>query len=273
MSTRQQSRKQPGLFILFILSVVLVALSGCSSADTSYTVAFEANGGTAVAAVITTSIDVMPLSAKAGWTLDGWYVSADLTGESVIFPFSVDKDLTLYAKWHQGSAGTSYTVTFDVAGGNSVLAITNTVLETCPNTWKNNYTFQGWYLSSGFSGSAVTFPYTVSSNQTLYAKWQRTHFTVTVLASFYNSPSGYCYVYLSESATKDIILQYDNALNSSGCYSFVFHDILINSLVIEVYLYDKNSRYIGFYTTPVPAVPEQGDLTLTISDDGACSWQ
>ncbi|MBR2349424.1 MAG: InlB B-repeat-containing protein [Clostridia bacterium] len=45
-------------------------------------------------------------------------------------------------------------------------------VEPIPNaSYKSGYDFAGWYLTSDFSGSPITFPYTFTHNTTLYAKW------------------------------------------------------------------------------------------------------
>ncbi len=38
-------------------------------------------------------------------------------------------------------------------------------------TYKPGYEFAGWYLSSDYSGSRLTFPHTFTRNTTIYAKW------------------------------------------------------------------------------------------------------
>lgn len=39
------------------------------------------------------------------------------------------------------------------------------------NNYKVGYRFEGWYLTSDFSGTPISFPYTFVRNTTLYAKW------------------------------------------------------------------------------------------------------
>lgn len=44
-------------------------------------------------------------------------------------------------------------------------------IPTPDKAYKPGYNFEGWFLTSNFEGSRVTFPYTISRNTTLYAKW------------------------------------------------------------------------------------------------------
>lgn len=67
-----------------------------------------------------------------------------------------------------------YDVTFKVRGGSAVA--TQTVDEggsiaTEPQTTKQGYTFLGWY-ETPISQNKVTFPYKITGDTTLYAKWQ-----------------------------------------------------------------------------------------------------
>jgi len=75
-----------------------------------------------------------------------------------------------------GSGKGTYQVTFNSQGGSSVAKMTfkkgeSCVIETSPVSIRAGYTFSGWFANKQFTGSAVSFPYTVTANITLYAKW------------------------------------------------------------------------------------------------------
>lgn len=72
---------------------------------------------------------------------------------------------------HENNETANYTVTFQTNGGTVVEAFTGQIIEVSPQTTKEGSIFKGWYLTSDFSGSSVTFPFTISENCTLYAKW------------------------------------------------------------------------------------------------------
>lgn len=73
-----------------LLTTVLVACSG-------NTITFEANGGSAVAAVKKT-VAKSPETTRDGYKFEGWYTEKELTNK-VKFPYTPKKSITLYAKW------------------------------------------------------------------------------------------------------------------------------------------------------------------------------
>jgi uncharacterized repeat protein (TIGR02543 family) len=138
----------------------------------SYTISFNANGGTAVPNITQNYNSIIastPSTTRTGYTFAGWYSDSGLTA-TVSFPYTIVTDATLYAKWNIGS---SYTIDFNVNGGTAVSSITqnyNTTITSAPSTTKTGCTFGGWYSDAGLS-TAVSFPYTIITNATLYAKW------------------------------------------------------------------------------------------------------
>ena len=106
-------KKRMGMlvFVLIVCAALGLTLLACDSSEQSgYSVAFEANGGSAVEGLSgVTEVAEAPSSVRTGYTLEGWYLASDLSGEAVTFPLTVTADTTLYAKW---SANT-YTVSFD----------------------------------------------------------------------------------------------------------------------------------------------------------------
>jgi uncharacterized repeat protein (TIGR02543 family) len=78
--------------------------------------------------------------------------------------------------------GSVYTVTYDSKGGSPVVNgsfFSGSTVEAPTAPTKAGYTFAGWSASDG--GSAVTFPYApgVTTNITLYARWNALSYTVT----------------------------------------------------------------------------------------------
>ncbi len=63
------------------------------------------------------------------------------------------------------------TISFETNGGTSVDDQYGTV-ESSPETTKDGEYFWGWYEDSNFSGEAVSFPYTPTSDTTLYARFE-----------------------------------------------------------------------------------------------------
>ena len=130
-----------------------------------YTVFFDVDNGTPVAAVTTSRIEKQPQTTREGYTFEGWYADKNFT-EKVTFPYDVTRAQTLYAKWKKNT----YTVHFETDGGTAVGDMIVSVIERSPSTEKKGYTFEGWYADENFT-EKVTFPYEVTKAQTLYAKW------------------------------------------------------------------------------------------------------
>jgi uncharacterized repeat protein (TIGR02543 family) len=154
-------------------------------------VTFETNGGTAVNSINAASINDLPLTTKDGYSFEGWYSNSALSGNAITFPYTVASNITLYAKWSQNNANT-YTVTFNTNGGTTIQDFVGNNITTSPVTTLTGYTFSGWYTTSDFTGSAVIFPYTVTTNITFYAKWNVSDPAyVTLMTEYYNSLNSY----------------------------------------------------------------------------------
>ena len=135
-----------------------------------YTVHFETNGGTAVSDFIGNEILSAVTPFKEDYTFVGWYLNSDFSGDAVSFPFTLNANITLYARWNK-----NYTVSFNANGGTEVSSIKTGILQEIPFTEKENYEFAGWYENSSLSGEKITVPYTVKQDITLYAKWLPTY--------------------------------------------------------------------------------------------------
>ena len=69
----------------------------------------------------------------------------------------------------------NYTVTYNVANGTAITSESVTQgssIQTAPLSTRTGYTLSGWSTSA--NGSIVKFPYTVTSDITLYAIWTQT---------------------------------------------------------------------------------------------------
>jgi uncharacterized repeat protein (TIGR02543 family) len=66
-----------------------------------------------------------------------------------------------------------YTLTLVYGNGSANGNIVSSgVITSIPTPTYAGHTFLGWYTQSNFSGSAITFPFTISANTTIYAKWE-----------------------------------------------------------------------------------------------------
>lgn len=120
-----------------------------------------------------------PGTNPSGAEFQGWYLDAGLT-QAVTFPYEVTGNVTFYASW---GAATGFTVTFNTMGGDPMPSAVLTVITGISRTevdpqyrpTNGNMEFTGWYrsLSGGeVSGRALTYPYNVTSDITLYAGWR-----------------------------------------------------------------------------------------------------
>ncbi len=152
-----------------------------ATAPVTYTVTFDANGGSGVMSDQTFTEGVaQALTANAftrtDYNFDGWATSAagsvDYTdGQSV----TMTADITLYAVWSE--VPSTYTVTFNANGGSGVMSdqtFTEGVAQalTANAFTRTDYTFDGWALLAAGSvvytnGQSVT----LTENTTLYAVW------------------------------------------------------------------------------------------------------
>lgn len=142
-----------------------------------YEVNFESNGGTKVSTVNTDRIVFSPVTSKNNCEFLGWYETFNFAGNAVSFPYEPKKNTVLYARWNQ-----KYTVHFETNGGTAVSDFIGNEILSAVTPFKEDYTFAGWYLNSDFSGDAVSFPFTLNANITLYAGWNKNH-TVTFNAN------------------------------------------------------------------------------------------
>ena len=164
-------------------NITLDSLLGITSPEDSpvetvkYTVTFDSNGGSAVAAKTVdsgkkASVPVPP--TKAGYVFAGWYLGEELW---VFSEKAVTENITLKAKWN--ATNNDITVTFDSNGGSTVssaiIPASGKIAEPVVPT-KSGYTFDGWYIGE----AKWDFASNVTSDSiTLKAKWKLASYTVS----------------------------------------------------------------------------------------------
>lgn len=148
---------------------------------TTYTVTFDANGGSVTSANSTTTADgklaTLPTPTRNGrYIFKGWYTAAS-GGTQVTLDKVYTENTTIYAQWtYTGSTGggvSRYTVKFDTNGGTTVANKTvtrNAKLAEPTAPTKDGYTFDGWYTDKELT-TAYDFDAKVTKGFTLYAKW------------------------------------------------------------------------------------------------------
>jgi uncharacterized repeat protein (TIGR02543 family) len=165
-----------------------VTLTAQWTALGSFTVTFNANGGTGTMTVQTTNVPTaLTLNAftRAGYSFSGWNTLAVGGGTAyangAIYPFTAN--VTLYAQW---TANPTHTVTYANGGGTGTLPTQSPVAEGASFTVASGatlsragFTFAGWH--DGTNPYAAGSSYTMgTSNVTLTAQWTALpSFTVT----------------------------------------------------------------------------------------------
>ncbi len=154
----------------------MLFLSGCTQ---SYNVGFDTDEGSMVETISVSEGNFViepERSLKEGHDFLGWYTDNNFT---VPYDFSkpVSNNFTLYAKWEINQ----YTISFEENGGSGVEDITLDYLKDIdsPAIQREGYIFDGWYTDNDF---AVTYDFSkqVSSNFTLYAKWDMNQYTINI---------------------------------------------------------------------------------------------
>ena len=187
-------------------------------ADT-YTVSFNANGGTCPTASkevnFNSAYGTLPIPTRTGYGFDGWFTSAQggsaVNADTVM---STASNHTLYAHW----SANSYTVNFNANGGTCPTASKevnfNSAYGTLPIPTRTGYGFDGWFTSAQ-GGSAVNADTVMSTadNHTLYAHWIANTHTVS-----FDANGGTC----SDSSKS---VAYDSAYGelpvpTKDCYNF-----------------------------------------------------
>ena len=174
-------------FVLPFMAIAAFVFSACDSPDgvvdsVSFTVNFDANAGAAEVTGLPdektapdgSSITRPTDPVRTGYTFTGWYENEECGGAAVIWPYTVTKHGTLYAKWEQNQ----YKVTFNgnsASGGTPPAPLTGAViiLPNQDNLIKIGREFAGWNINSSGTGNnyEAGASYTPTANITLYAKW------------------------------------------------------------------------------------------------------
>jgi uncharacterized repeat protein (TIGR02543 family) len=156
------------------------------------TIAYDARSGTTASGGNTSTttgatLTSLATTSRTGYTFSGWFTAT--TGGTQITTSTAHgqtANFTLYAQW---SANT-YTVTYDAntgSGSMSTQSITaGTSFQLSNNAYtKSNFTFDGWYLNSGSTGTRYNSGQSVTlfADQTYFAKWSATPRFITYAAN------------------------------------------------------------------------------------------
>lgn len=177
-----------------------------------------------------------------GMVFLGWYLTSDFSGDAIteISDTQVG-DITLYAKWVQNS----YNISYELNGGTNDSTNPATYnygvgVASIGDATRSHYDFLGWYITSDFSGGAITeISDTETGDITLYAKWGNRYITVT---------------YVLDGGTNATI-------NESKLYSGAY--LVLGEPTKEGFIFDGFYDANGNYVEQIIVDDTSEDITLT----------
>ena len=157
----------------------------------SYTVTYEAAGGSAVEAAKVLNGKTLSKPAdptKAGYEFIGWYEDAEYTKPFAFDATPVTSDITLYARYVEDNYyGSEFTAKMIVDGQETGSVTTkNGKLYDLPTPQKADAEFLGWYVSAYQDAAKLTYKYTdqtLAENVKLYAVFKSEKPVVSVSAN------------------------------------------------------------------------------------------
>ena len=200
-----------------------------------FTVTFDTCGGDKMDSITTSIISSEPIPTRYGYTFLGWYLENTYINK-VTFPYEVTQNITLYAKWEKNT----YNVHFELNGGEGVSDLKVSVINEEPIPTRKGYTFLGWYFESNFINK-VTFPYEVTQNITLYAKWNE---NLPTSISFVVSAEGVLTGVNGISETNNIVI-IPNKVNNIEVKE-IKKELFLNNTYIEKLVIPETVTTLGY---------------------------
>lgn len=197
----------------------------------TYSIAYNANGGTGTTATSTHTYDTAKALtsngfSRTGYTFTGWNTQANGSGTAYSNAQSVKNlttsngsTVTLYAQWSVNN----YTLTFNANGGSvspaSKSLAYGSQYGTLPTPTRNGYTFTGWFTAAS-GGTKVSNTTTMGAgNVTVYAQWAPTNYTITYNLNGGTNPSGVATSYNITSSTITLPTPSRNGYSFGGWYT------------------------------------------------------
>jgi uncharacterized repeat protein (TIGR02543 family) len=201
----------------------------------------------------------LPTPTRSDYTFNGWYIE-ETGGTEVSTDTVFTEDKTVYARW-TANAVNAFTVTFNTNGGNAVSSqkVNSGNKAAKPSDLKRNgYTFGGWYANSACT-TAFNFNGSITSNITIYAKWNSV--TQTKLGDMDGKPG----ISISDALE---IFKY-----LAGMKSKVMKGTNAWSAALITPASQKSGTEITIILIPTAPVlaEDSGDFTYTVSDGTAQS--
>lgn len=178
-----------------------MALRPQSGAEPRFTIQYETDGGTAIAAMQVEEGEKVTSPAnptKDGYEFDGWYADPART-QKVAFPFAADENTVLYAKWTEKKGADSSSGSAADAGNQQntapIVIYNNTT--PSPNNYVPTRPSSGYILpnsaSTYLSASDVSYLSNDDLSRAMNEIWARhgRRFKNNWLQSYFNSMTWY----------------------------------------------------------------------------------
>ncbi len=242
------------------------------NAATTYTVSYNANGGTGAPSSQTKTHNVTltlrtTTPTRSGYSFLGWSTSSTATSPTYYAggSYTANASATLYAVWSY-NAPTVYTISFNANGGSgapSSVAKTHGVTLYLPSTepTRTNYDFLGWSTSS--TATTPTYyaggSFTQNANTTLYAVWEYAPATYRVN---YNANGG-SGAPSSQTKTYGVSLTLSSVIPTRSGYDFLGWS---TSSTATSATYDPGDSYTTNASVTLYAVWQETNYDFSISN-------
>jgi len=242
-----------GILLPLLALFTVFAMVSCSNpADpppfippiTTYTVTFDANGGTftggttstvtVVKDTVVTAPAVNPTrtgTATQAFTFESWHTASTIQTAANEWDFTtlITADITLYAKWQSYNPSTTVVVTLNGNGGSvspGSLIVTKgqaaTGLGSVTGT-RSGFTLSGWNTVAGGGGIAYTATGPViDADITLYAQWTAVSTATYVTFNYENGSTERVEVELGETTWADVLAGLSAAKRTDTKAGYVF---------------------------------------------------
>ena len=182
---------------------------------------------------------------KESYEFVGWFFDKDTFNnqlkEGTYLNKSLDQDINVYANYlFKEEPVKEFTVTFDTCGGDKMDSITTSIISSEPIPTRDGYTFLGWYLENTYINK-VTFPYEVTQNITLYAKWGE---NLPTSISFVVSAEGVLTEVNGISETNNVVI-IPNQVNNIEVKE-IKKELFLNNIYIEKLVIPETVATLGY---------------------------
>ncbi len=167
-------------------------------------------------------IGSLPTPTRTGFIFVGWFTEAS-GGTIVTETTTFNSSTTIFARWT-----TSYTLSFDTMGGNTIPALTNQPENTIVDLsqyipTRSGYDFEGWYDDNIYSNKITSV--TLTSDTTVFANWTLQPFEARINSTDYTTLADAWTVAMASNTTTTIVILKDcittSALSVSSSKSVI----------------------------------------------------